>query len=172
MQWCGRRGNPGRASKPIWDTIRRPTTRSVPPSRVPCDRLREEVQPRNGSRYSRMRKRPSDGWHRTSLALDNNTPCRHGYRHSAKGEARHHHRSPMVPGSQGHRRQREGRQVGKDCGGGARQPGGGLAELRLRLGSACGAPPTIPRQPRVDDLRAGMDGGAPVGRRPLLQDEI
>jgi len=36
------------------------------------------TQPRNGSRSSRMCRRPSDGWHRTNLALGNNTPCMRG----------------------------------------------------------------------------------------------
>jgi len=56
----------------------RPTARSVSPSHMHWDRLREETQSRNGSRSSRMHKRPSDGWHRTNLALGNDTPSRRG----------------------------------------------------------------------------------------------
>jgi len=40
-----------------------------------------------------------------------------------RAQAGHHHRNLMVFSPQGDRRQREGRQVGQDCGGGARHPG-------------------------------------------------
>jgi len=43
--------------------------RSALPLRAHWNLLREETRLRNGSQSSRMRKRPSDGWHRTNLAL-------------------------------------------------------------------------------------------------------
>jgi len=49
------------------------------------------------------------------------------------------------PGSQGNRRQREGRRVGEDCGGGARHPRGETPELLRPDRSAGDASPTVPR---------------------------
>ena len=93
---------------------------------------------------------------------------------TATGSARYHHRDPVVPGPQRYRRQRESRRVGQGCGRGARYPRGGMAELQPQRpdGSACDAPPTIPLQPQARDLGEEVGGGAPVGWRPHLQEEV
>ena len=65
--------------------------------------------------------------------------------------------------------------MGKDCGGGARHPRGGMAELLRSNGSAGDAPPTVPRQPQAGDLwkratpqvrcQSGSSGSAGSGKR-------
>ena len=60
------------------------------------------------------------------------------------------------------------------AGKGARHPWGGMAELQLQrpVGSACDAPPAIPREPQAGDLREEVGRSAPVGWRPDLQEEV
>ena len=78
---------------------------------------------------------------------------------------------PMVPCAQGDRRQREGRRVGEDCGGGARHPRGGMAELLGPDGGTPIASPTIPREPQAGDLGEEVGGSSTVGWGLGLQEE-
>jgi len=77
-RWCGRRASSGRASKGTWAATWSPRTLIPPLSPGHWRRHREETQPQDGSQSSQMRKRRSDGWHRTTLALIRSTPFRRG----------------------------------------------------------------------------------------------
>ena len=77
MQWCEGRGNPGQASKLIWDITRRPMMRSVLRSPVCWRWRRGEGRLRNELPSLQMCRRPSDGWHRTHQGQGSSTPSRH-----------------------------------------------------------------------------------------------
>jgi len=95
MQLCGRTANPGGASKLIWVTTGRPICGVRRRWRV----LQQDRRLWNGSQSPPMRRRPSDGWPRRSLAPARSTRSR-----------------------------REGRRMGQARGGGARCPLSGMAD--------------------------------------------
>jgi len=74
----GRRGNPGRASKPTWDTTRRRMTWSAPPSPAHWKKHREETRAQSESPSFRTRKQLSGAWLRMNLAPGDSTPSRRG----------------------------------------------------------------------------------------------
>jgi len=75
-------------------------------------------------------------------------PGEEAHRCTEENQTGYHHRDSVVSGTQGSRRQRKGRRMGKDCGRGARRPRGGMDEL------------PVPGR------------GAPVGWGPDLQNEV
>jgi len=114
----------------------------------------------------------ADGIGRTRPGAAVRYPGAEAHCGTATGSARCHHRYLVVPGPQRHRRQRESRRVGQDCGRGARHPRGGMAELLRSNGNAGDASPAIPRQPQAGNLGEEMGGAAPVGWRPDLQNKV
>jgi len=78
-RWCGNTAEPGRAStRPTWATTRRPTMQSAPLSQGCWKRPGEDRPRQSGSRSSRTRRQPSEGWPLTNPVPASCTRCRPG----------------------------------------------------------------------------------------------
>jgi len=99
-RWSGRRGYPGRASKPTWDTTRRRTMRSAPLSPAHWNQLEEKHDPGTGHNlHGCASGHQTDGIGRTWPWAAVRSPGAEAHRRAAQGQAGHHHRNPMVPGT-------------------------------------------------------------------------
>jgi len=99
-------------------------------------------------------------------------PGKKAHRSATENPAGYHHRDPVVPGTQGGRRQRKGRRVGQDRGGGARRPRSGVARLPGSDGSMRYAASQFSRAPQARNLRGKVGGDTTMGRRSDLEEKI